>query len=643
METFFPEGAEDVRATLLKASPNAEAGVFWASAPDPITEAWRSEQRAPLQIGALKALAFPFLKALNEISAEKVRQHFENRGLTFETDFFRDAAGHYYPWPLGEQITKDPLAPATAGQLKLLFSFEPLDFVDEENYPTSYFEGPQFNPYWWNEIHPHTEAPGYGFIAPDWPQDDEASVSLGHLRHAVTVTTRYLDDVLPGGAGPDINALAEQTWFLEGDEHEVLTRAELRAAVRMIYDRIAEVYPSGPEAMDFRAWVPSSYDTDHVVADGFEPLDREPIQRTIASLESQIEELETQLENFEGTEDEREALESEISRTIQPRLRRAVIWHESADYWQQNKPASPYPWSDELSTAEGGTPASFGDLKLSFSFELPAVRDWPNGRYGAELLAQRYGDLTLGFFRTLLVEHTSDNWSQSRQDIYHEAPEFWDSVAQNPGFKIEDDTYLTTLNYDLYHPKLPAGAKAPLLISLHGSPRSGPNQIGNNNRSALMGLVSQGRTRAHLLYPRSAHGRTKINEVIDNLLAQRSDIDPDRIYLTGFSLGAWTTMELIRERPHRFAAVHFVGAAPTVRSTDPPIMRRVPFLMVRGSTEQVVGLSAWENVYSKVSRFNPATTALYVPGEHTSSQRFATSRHEHLEWLYQFRRPQSSD
>ena len=119
-----------IEQELFKSDANSTAGVFYPIPPEVPDSTWTEAQRAPLQIGALKALAAPFYRHLCEMNADWVRDQLIANGLTLGSGFFQDTDGTYYPWnPADNSSTLKNRAPATIGQLKVVFSlrFEVLD------------------------------------------------------------------------------------------------------------------------------------------------------------------------------------------------------------------------------------------------------------------------------------------------------------------------------------------------------------------------------------------------------------------------------------------------------------------------------------------------------------------------------------
>src|SRR3990172_5864819 len=95
-----------------------------------------------------------------------------------------------------------------------------------------------------------------------------------------------------------------------------------------------------------------------------------------------------------------------------------------------------------------------------------------------------------------------------------------------------------------------------------------------------------------------------INALTDNLVSRYS-VDPDRIYLTGYSNGAMLVHRLAAQTPGKFAAASVVSGSiagasyPTFKYYSLPSPKRpFPIIMFHGEEDQVVPFAGGENVYS---------------------------------------------
>lgn len=134
-----------------------------------------------------------------------------------------------------------------------------------------------------------------------------------------------------------------------------------------------------------------------------------------------------------------------------------------------------------------------------------------------------------------------------------------------------DVAHPVRLNYLLSLPSNPAAAKRwPLLIFLHGAgergsdlsrvAKHGPTKLirGENLSPAEAAVAPLVRDSFIVAAPQCPEGSwwnsTDVLALIDHLLATQP-VDPDRIYLTGLSMGGYGSWSLLVNHPQRFAAV----------------------------------------------------------------------------------------
>jgi len=129
----------------------------------------------------------------------------------------------------------------------------------------------------------------------------------------------------------------------------------------------------------------------------------------------------------------------------------------------------------------------------------------------------------------------------------------------------------------------------PLLLFLHGSGERG-SHLERVKRHGPPPLLQQGRQFPFIVVsPQCPEGETWSVAFLDQLLREvqkRYRVDPDRIYVTGLSLGGYGTWSLAEAYPERFAAV-----APVCGGGDPSraaAMRRLPVWAFHGEKDLLV-------------------------------------------------------
>lgn len=118
---------EDIRNELFKSSENSPTGVFFPERPAAPSTEWLENQRKPLTIGALKALAAPFYKRLSADYLYWLGEQLDRNGLIGGSSYFPTLDSILFPWnPDNDQNSEVNKSIATTGQLKLVFA---LDFA----------------------------------------------------------------------------------------------------------------------------------------------------------------------------------------------------------------------------------------------------------------------------------------------------------------------------------------------------------------------------------------------------------------------------------------------------------------------------------------------------------------------------------
>jgi len=129
----------------------------------------------------------------------------------------------------------------------------------------------------------------------------------------------------------------------------------------------------------------------------------------------------------------------------------------------------------------------------------------------------------------------------------------------------------------------------PLLLFLHGSGERG-NHLNRVKRHGPPRLLQQGRQFPFIVVsPQCPEGETWSVTFLDRLLDEvqrRYRVDPDRIYVTGLSLGGYGTWALAEAFPGRFAAI-----APVCGGGDPSraaALKHLPVWVFHGEKDLLV-------------------------------------------------------
>jgi predicted peptidase len=152
-------------------------------------------------------------------------------------------------------------------------------------------------------------------------------------------------------------------------------------------------------------------------------------------------------------------------------------------------------------------------------------------------------------------------------------------------------TIKVSLEYLLYLPDgydEDKGKKWPLVLFLHGAGESG-QEIRKVEANGPPKLVRQGKSFPFILVSPQSPGRgwnpETLNALLDDVTA-RYRVDPDRVYLTGLSMGGFGTWALASAHPERFAAIAPIcgGGNPRMASK----LKDLPIWVFHGAKDNVV-------------------------------------------------------
>jgi len=185
------------------------------------------------------------------------------------------------------------------------------------------------------------------------------------------------------------------------------------------------------------------------------------------------------------------------------------------------------------------------------------------------------------------------------------------------------EQYIRPVNYLLYFPDgygQDTLKKWPLLIFLHGSGERG-DDLEKVKTHGPPKLIDQGKKFPFIVVsPQAPQGQGWSNTDLYALLQnckQKYRVDPDRIYLTGLSMGGFGTWSLAIEHPEEFAAVvPICGGGDT---TDIWKLRHTPVWCFHGAKDKNVPLQADQKMISALQVYNPtAKLTIYPDAEHDS-------------------------
>jgi predicted peptidase len=154
------------------------------------------------------------------------------------------------------------------------------------------------------------------------------------------------------------------------------------------------------------------------------------------------------------------------------------------------------------------------------------------------------------------------------------------------------DSAADHVNYLLYVPPAyarDASSDWPLILFLHGSEQRGDNPSLLNDLALLSFAEKSGDFPFVAVMPQcppNVHWSPRIVKSVLDSVESMLRIDPDRVYLTGFSMGGYGTWQTAAAFPHTFAAI-----APICGMSDLPEVSRltgIPIWAFHGARDENV-------------------------------------------------------
>jgi predicted peptidase len=190
----------------------------------------------------------------------------------------------------------------------------------------------------------------------------------------------------------------------------------------------------------------------------------------------------------------------------------------------------------------------------------------------------------------------------------------------------------------LYHPIKKTEGKMPLIVLLHGAGGTKKKDAsafkGNRDVKWVM-TPANSKYVAKILVPhsRSHWNPEALNKAVDHLLSVHKDIDKDRVYCIGYSLGGLGTWNWARHSPERLAAI--VPVAFIANPTDLKKMTKLPMWAMAGTSDRrrvgsVIAMGkAIKELGSKVARIT-----IFQGANHTATANKAWAQEGLLGWLF---------
>lgn len=193
------------------------------------------------------------------------------------------------------------------------------------------------------------------------------------------------------------------------------------------------------------------------------------------------------------------------------------------------------------------------------------------------------------------------------------------------------------LNYILNIPK-ESNEKKPLIIFLHGSGEKGTD-IELVKVHGPFKYLKTHELDAYVLAPQCPENEYWNSEVLYRLILKvqkENNIDPNRIYLTGLSMGGWGAWNLAFTHPDTFAAVvpiaGFVDRVPMIENCK---IAKVPIRVFHGLLDDVVDVDYSITIYKKLKSCNAdIALTIFDDAGHDSWTRVYDNK-QIYDWMFQ--------
>jgi len=244
----------------------------------------------------------------------------------------------------------------------------------------------------------------------------------------------------------------------------------------------------------------------------------------------------------------------------------------------------------------------------------------------------RIPTLLLAAFAILLTVHVgaSQGASDKQGNLRLEVVTFPQDVQA--GFKDLNKQAL------LYHPIEKPEGKIPLIILLHGAGGTKKEDIssfkGNRDVKWLMDPANSKHV-AKILVPqsRSLWDPDSLNKMLDHILGTNSDIDEDRVYCIGYSMGGKGTWEWAMASPKRFAAIIPVAFIADLSRLKDMVDLPIWAMVGTGDRRRAQGIPQMEKALKELGSTVVRTT-MFEGANHASTAARAWAQEGLLDWLF---------
>ncbi|MDE6536350.1 MAG: dienelactone hydrolase family protein [Muribaculaceae bacterium] len=180
--------------------------------------------------------------------------------------------------------------------------------------------------------------------------------------------------------------------------------------------------------------------------------------------------------------------------------------------------------------------------------------------------------------------------------------------------------------------------KKPLVIFLHGASLCGTN-LDRVRRYGTIDAIERGRDLdAYVIAPQNPGGAwkpSKIMKIVEWVETNFDDVDSERIYVLGMSLGGYGTIDFAAAYPDRVAAAIAMCGGGTSR--DLANLNEVPLWIIHGTADAAVSIAQSDKVVAAMKDSDETTPRLIydrIPGMNHSQPARMFYLKDTYDWLF---------
>lgn len=204
--------------------------------------------------------------------------------------------------------------------------------------------------------------------------------------------------------------------------------------------------------------------------------------------------------------------------------------------------------------------------------------------------------------------------------------------------KAYHNAVANSYNFWFYRPEEDEsdGVHRPLLIFLHGASLCG-NNLEKVKRYGPMDALKRGRViDCYVIAPQNPGGAWNPDKIMRLVewAEKNFNVDSDRIYAYGMSLGGYGTIDLCATYPDRIAAGLAMCGGGTVK--DLSKLSQVPLWIVHGTADRAVPVSASDRVVEAIKATGDDSRMIYtrMPGIDHGRPARVFYMHQTYDWMF---------